>query len=139
MQVPDPVPDFQYYNGLQLVHGDRLAIYRQLLIRTRGNPNALADRVFAVKPDETDIEKLTDSWEAAEQLEALVRELFAMAPFDPGTGQGARSEHCWLVWDQFCASMSEAKKKPGTSPTSCTPTAVPGASPLPGSSGSACS
>jgi hypothetical protein len=129
MQIPPPVEDFPYYDGLKIMHADRLAVFRQLLIRTRGKPNELANKVFAVAPDCQDIDKLTESWDAAEQLVLLVRDLFRMQPFDPATGQGARDEHCWAVWDAFVDAMSESKKNGAAPPTSSPPSAAPATAP----------
>jgi hypothetical protein len=125
---PQPVQDFAFFDGNKVMHADRLAIYRKLMIATRGRPNELSNKVFAVKPDETDLQKLMESWEAAEQLVALVRQLFGMQPLNPATGQGARDEHCWVVWDAFCEAMDQDKKKVGTLPTSVSPTESPSAS-----------
>lgn len=134
---PEDAQDFIYFDGIKPMHADRLAIFRQILIRTRGKPNELTDRVFKVDPATASIEDLTDSWEAAEQLDALVRELFQMQPFNPATGQGARVEHCWAVWDAFCEAMSEAKKKTDTSRIISPPMDLPTASPQPASNTSA--
>lgn len=128
---PQPVEDFAYFDGVKVMHADRLAVYRQLMIATRGKPNELQNKVFAVKPDEPDLEKLMESWNAAEQLVLLVRHLFKMQPFNPQTGQGARDEHCWTVWDAFCEAMDDEKKNPGIGPTSFSATESPPASPQP--------
>lgn len=130
MQLPEPVPDFEYFDGAKMVHADRLALHRQLLILTRGKPNELANKVFAVKPDTDDVQALMESLEAAEQLVKLIRGLFQMQSFNPATGQGARDEHCWAVWNKFCDSMADEKKNPETSPTTSAPTAAPVSSQL---------
>lgn len=137
--LPDQRAPFSYFDGAKTVYADPLAIYRQILRRTRGKPNDLPNRVFGVRPDTEDVEKLQDSYEAAEQLVALVRDVFSMQPFIPVTGQGARDEHCWKVWDDYCEYMDEQKKSPETAPTSTPPTASPPAPPSPTSSGSASS
>ena len=130
---------FSYFDGAKTVFCDPLAIFRQILIRTRGKPNELANRVFAVKPDTKDIDKLMDSWAAAEELVAMVRDLFHMQPFNQANGTGARDENCWQVWDAFCEFMFDAKKKGETTPTSLPPTASPPTSSQPTPSGSASS
>jgi hypothetical protein len=139
MEIPIPVDDFCYFDGVKIVYCDRGKKLRELLIRTRGNPNELPNRVYQVKPDTTDIDRLMDSWQAAEELVLLTRELFQMQPFDPATGKGARDEHCWKVWEDFCEAMSETKKKPATSSPSSTPSEAAPASSPPGTSGSASS
>jgi hypothetical protein len=123
MQIPQPLDDFSFFDGVKIIHADPLAIFRILLIRTRGKPNELADKVYGSAPDETDLAKLAESWQAAEDLVQLVRELFQMQPFDPATGRGARDEHCWAVWDGFCSYMSEQKKTPAPPPTPSSPSA----------------
>jgi hypothetical protein len=132
MQVPvPPADDFVYFDGLKEVHADRLAVYRQLLIKTRGAPNELIRKVFSVDPKTASIEQLEESWQAAQELVDLVRDLFKMEPFDSTTGKGARDEHCWAVWHAFVDAMADDKKKAETSPTGSIPTAPPpGSSPI---------
>lgn len=135
--IPEPVADFMYWDGEKTVHADRLAAYRKILLLTRGKPNELANKVFQCKPDETELNKLMESCEAAEQLALIVRDVFHMVPFDPNTGLGAQDAHCWAVWEAFCDSLAESKKKTGTSPTTSPPTAAPASSPAIGTSSSA--
>lgn len=134
---PDQTKPFSYFDGAKTVYADPLAIHRQLLIKTRGKPNELANKVYAVKPDATDVQKLQESWEAAEQLSALVRDVFHMQPFNQQTGQGARDEHCWAVWETYCLYMVELKKKIETSQTGAFPTDAPADSVQPTSNTSA--
>ena len=121
---PEQTKPFSYFDGAKTVYADPLAVHRQLLIKTRGKPNELANKVYAVKPDTTDVEKLQESWEAAEQLCALVRDVFCMQPFNSQTGQGARDEHCWAVWETYCLYMLDLKKKADSLQTSAMPTAA---------------
>ena len=137
MKIPDPVPDFAYYDGVKVVHCDRLATFRELLIRTGGKPNALPNRICAVDPNTQDIAALMDSYHATTELITLIRDLFQMVPFNRLDGTGARDEHCWAVWNAFDDAMSESKKKPADSQTISTPGAVPPTSPQPGTSTSA--
>jgi hypothetical protein len=121
--APQAAGDFAYFDGAQTVHADALALYRQILIRTRGKPNELPDKVFSCRPDEQDVTKLMESWAAAEELVQLVRDVFQMQLHDRATGTGAREEHCWAVWAQFCDHLAQEKKTRGSPPTSSSPTA----------------
>ena len=114
---------FAYFDGVKVAYVDARLKYRQLLEMTRGHPNELRDKAFSVRPDEPDGDKVVEACQAADQLVLLVRELFNMAPFQDG--RGAYDEHCWAVWDQFCAFMSEQKKSVENLPISSSPTEPP--------------
>jgi hypothetical protein len=126
LQKPAPIADFLYWDGEKTVSADRWPLYRDIFRRTGGKPNELANKVFSVTPDTTDINKLLEANDAAEQLEALVREVFKMQPMRPGGG--ARWEHCLAVWESFCECMDDEKKNAVTSQTTASLTDSPQAS-----------
>lgn len=128
---------FRYFNGVEQVYADPLPAYRLILLMTHGKPGDLHRKVFATDPATGPIEEVIESCAASDQLSALIREVFKMVPFDPKTGQGARDEHCWVVWNEFYDYMLDLKKKAETSPTTSSPSATQPASspPTPNTSG----
>lgn len=136
MQIPPaPVEAFKYFNGAKDVYADPWPLYREVMRQTLGNPNALTDKIYAVKSDTTDLQVILEANDACDALEGLVRELFAMVPFDSDKCQGAQWPMCLAVWEQLATFMTDLKKKTETSPTISTSAAVR-ASSQPMSSGS---
>ena len=137
MPAPAPVKAFEYFDGVNQVFADPWPLYRDLMIRTGGQPNALARRVRAVQPDTADTQLILDGLEAARELEALIRDLFKMQPFNAPTGEGAQWPHCFAVFEQFAVFMTDLKKKAETTPTSTPSSESPPTSPQVTATGSA--
>lgn len=133
---------FKYYDGAEHVYCDPGAVYRDLLVKTRGKPNELqrVANTKCVPPDESAkaispqlfmqmeaeySQKLADAAEAQKLLEDLVRQLFQMRPYDRKTNTGATVFHCMKVWDDFAAFMSKKNKTRESERTLSTPTDGP--------------
>lgn len=130
MQIPVPTQAFSYHDGINQVYVDPWPLHRAIFRATGGDPMALRNTIWAMKPDTTDVQALMEGYDACDALEALVRDIFKMKPFNPVTGEGAQWPQCLKVWDEFAEFLIELKKKTETLPTPSEPLAAPDSSPL---------
>lgn len=84
---------FRYHDGRQEVAADPIAIHRKLSFALGGRLNETLDEIHSDDQGQAHF--------AQEKALAAVRDVFEMAPFDKGTGEGALEEDCWKALDAW--------------------------------------
>lgn len=111
-----------YSNGVDLVHGDPLRIYRRLIHFVGGD----LDRVLkmARKPaDPREAEATEDQrYQATEALIDATIRAFDLIPFDPATGAGAKEVDVLNLLNTFLGWLSFFESRAEQSPTFALPT-----------------
>jgi hypothetical protein len=128
---------FSYFNGVETVFGDALAMHTELLIATAGDPGTIHRKVFINITPQTSAKDILEAHTAEKQLVEIVRSIFKMKEFNPKDGSGATVNHCLKAWQMLAAFLSRQKKNTVRSPTSSPSTAGPQVSSTPIPSASA--
>lgn len=99
---------FAYHDGAGTVHGDPLAIWRRMLAAFDGDLDVVLEQA---RHDQAAV------WAPAMgRLVEAVRDVFAMRPFDPATGQGATDEDCLAALRAWQGWLAKKKATAASSP-----------------------
>src|SRR5262245_2676649 len=90
-----------YYDGVNTVYGDPLAIYRLLVAGLDGTPNLWLGR----RASDDALERA----EAEERCLAAARVAFQMVPFDRDQGTGALDQDVEVALDTYLAWIAAKK------------------------------